>query len=85
MIDMTTYLPLLPLLDGVRVEAPALQLFDHDFLLLVLHHERAVALLQDEARLVRQLQRLRLKHALQVVLPLLVVLQPVNENCNSNN
>ena len=62
---MTAYLPLLPLLDGIRVEAPALQLFDHDFLLLVLHNERAVALLQDEAR--------------QVVLPLLVVLQPLDE------
>ena len=76
MIDMTTYLPLLPLLDGIRVEPLALQLVDHHLLFLVLDDEGPVALLEDEARLVGQLQRLGLEHSLEVVLPLLVELEP---------
>ncbi len=70
------YLCLLPCFDGIAVVSPACELVDHDLLLLVLDLDGAVALLQDEARLVGEAGRLRPDHPLQVLLALPVVLQP---------
>ena len=73
---ISVYLSFLPGLDGVAVVAAARELVNHDLLLLVLNLDGAVALLQDEPGLVGEAGRLRADHALQVLLPLPVVLQP---------